>query len=432
MLYADVMSAVPPPVPEPEETAGAPELLQLGPAPGQDEPCLRADAARNRARLLEAAARLVAEQGAACVTMEAVAAAASVGKGTVFRRFGDRTGLLAALLDHSEKKFQAAVLGGPRRWARERLPWSGCTPSAAPCCAARTTNSTCNWPPIPARTPFHPAAPPVPPRARRPAAAPGAPGRGRRPAVLPADGLPRPGADPPSDPPARHAAGPPGGGLERPGRPGHPHGPAGVAPHRTPGRGGSPRAPLPGPRPARHADFLPATPAPADGFSSGPDDRAPRTDGLRLLPRCRTSWCRYPTRPPPRPLRTALRPTSADVARLAGVSRATVSYVLNNTSAVRISEPTRRRVHAAAEELGYVPHAAARSLRAGHSRLVLMPAPTFPSARSTAGSSTNSSGRWAASTTRSCSTAPSACGATRPPGPGPSCGRWPCWCPDRA
>ena len=48
-------------------------------------------------------------------------------------------------------------------------------------------------------------------------------------------------------------------------------------------------------------------------------------------------------------------PTSADVARLAGVSRATVSYVLNNTAAVRISEPTRRRVREAAEELGYVP-----------------------------------------------------------------------------
>ncbi|MFI2204311.1 LacI family DNA-binding transcriptional regulator [Streptomyces sp. NPDC020192] len=71
-------------------------------------------------------------------------------------------------------------------------------------------------------------------------------------------------------------------------------------------------------------------------------------------------------------------PTSADVARLAGVSRATVSYVLNNTSAVRISEPTRRRVHEAARELGYVPHAAARSLRAGHSRMVLMPAAAVP------------------------------------------------------
>ncbi|MGW1545263.1 LacI family DNA-binding transcriptional regulator [Streptomyces sp. NPDC002309] len=71
-------------------------------------------------------------------------------------------------------------------------------------------------------------------------------------------------------------------------------------------------------------------------------------------------------------------PTSADVARLAGVSRATVSYVLNNTGAVRISEPTRRRVRAAAKELGYVPHAAARSLRAGHSRMVLLPSPEIP------------------------------------------------------
>ncbi|GHF93291.1 TetR family transcriptional regulator [Streptomyces thermodiastaticus] len=80
---------------------------------GAEEPCLRADAARNRARLLDAAARLVAEHGAAGVTMEAVAAAAKVGKGTVFRRFGDRTGLLMALLDHEEKKFQAAFLSGP-------------------------------------------------------------------------------------------------------------------------------------------------------------------------------------------------------------------------------------------------------------------------------------------------------------------------------
>lgn len=80
---------------------------------------------------------------------------------------------------------------------------------------------------------------------------------------------------------------------------------------------------------------------------------------------------------PPTPAQRPV-PTSADVARLAGVSRATVSYVLNNTSAVRISEPTRRRVHEAAKELGYVPHAAARSLRAGHSRMVLMPTPSVP------------------------------------------------------
>ncbi|MGW7193640.1 LacI family DNA-binding transcriptional regulator, partial [Streptomyces sp. NPDC054838] len=71
-------------------------------------------------------------------------------------------------------------------------------------------------------------------------------------------------------------------------------------------------------------------------------------------------------------------PTSADVARLAGVSRATVSYVLNNAEAVRISEPTRRKVREAAEELGYVPHAAARSLRAGHTRIVLLPTSNVP------------------------------------------------------
>ncbi|MFB7918233.1 LacI family DNA-binding transcriptional regulator [Streptomyces sp. NPDC056061] len=72
-------------------------------------------------------------------------------------------------------------------------------------------------------------------------------------------------------------------------------------------------------------------------------------------------------------------PTSADVARVAGVSRATVSYVLNDNSAVRISEPTRRRVREAAAELGYVPHAAARSLRAGHTRTVVLPTVDLPS-----------------------------------------------------
>ncbi|MFJ8276431.1 TetR/AcrR family transcriptional regulator [Streptomyces griseoviridis] len=111
MLYAVFMSASLPPFPEPQDVLGEPELLQVGTV--EDEPCLRADAARNRARLLEAAARLIAEHGAAGVTMEAVAAAARVGKGTVFRRFGDRTGLLMALLDHSSKKLQADFLGGP-------------------------------------------------------------------------------------------------------------------------------------------------------------------------------------------------------------------------------------------------------------------------------------------------------------------------------
>ncbi|MGW5127043.1 TetR/AcrR family transcriptional regulator [Streptomyces sp. NPDC004069] len=120
MLYAVFMSRPLSPLPKPQEPQETQETRELSAQPvllafgtGEDEPCLRADAARNRARLLDAAARLVAEHGAAGVTMEAVAAAAEVGKGTVFRRFGDRTGLLRALLDHSERKFQAAFLSGP-------------------------------------------------------------------------------------------------------------------------------------------------------------------------------------------------------------------------------------------------------------------------------------------------------------------------------
>ncbi|GLY66594.1 LacI family DNA-binding transcriptional regulator [Amycolatopsis taiwanensis] len=67
------------------------------------------------------------------------------------------------------------------------------------------------------------------------------------------------------------------------------------------------------------------------------------------------------------------RPTSADVAQRAGVSRATVSYVLNDRSDHPISVETRRRVLAAVRELGYSPNATARTLRAGRSNIVLMP-----------------------------------------------------------
>ena len=70
-------------------------------------------------------------------------------------------------------------------------------------------------------------------------------------------------------------------------------------------------------------------------------------------------------------------PTSADVARVAGVSRATVSYVLNGTSVGRVGEGTRDRVLEAARQLGYVPHAAARALRAGRSGLVVLDNPNI-------------------------------------------------------
>ncbi|WP_214323875.1 LacI family DNA-binding transcriptional regulator [Nonomuraea sediminis] len=72
------------------------------------------------------------------------------------------------------------------------------------------------------------------------------------------------------------------------------------------------------------------------------------------------------------------RVTSVDVAREAGVSRATVSYVLNDVSTQKIPESTRERVLAAAERLGYAPSAAARALRAGRSDVVLCLLPDWP------------------------------------------------------
>jgi AcrR family transcriptional regulator len=73
----------------------------------------RADAARNRAAILSAAERLFAEHGVPAVSMDAVAAEAGVGKGTLFRRFGDKAGLAAALLDERETELQERILRGP-------------------------------------------------------------------------------------------------------------------------------------------------------------------------------------------------------------------------------------------------------------------------------------------------------------------------------
>ncbi|WP_236067530.1 LacI family DNA-binding transcriptional regulator [Streptomyces brasiliscabiei] len=72
------------------------------------------------------------------------------------------------------------------------------------------------------------------------------------------------------------------------------------------------------------------------------------------------------------------RVTSGDVAKEAGVSRATVSYVLNDTPHQKIAEATRRRVWEAAARLGYAPSAAARALRTGRSDIVLGVLPDWP------------------------------------------------------
>jgi AcrR family transcriptional regulator len=90
------------------------ERQRPGPLPlaGQASPG-RADAARNRRKVLEAARRLFAEHGVANVSIEQVARAAGVGKGTVFHRFGDRAGLVMALVDEEERALQDRLLRGP-------------------------------------------------------------------------------------------------------------------------------------------------------------------------------------------------------------------------------------------------------------------------------------------------------------------------------
>jgi AcrR family transcriptional regulator len=83
------------------------ELPQIGPESGE-----RADAARNRERILCTAARLFSERGAGCVSMDEVASAAGVGKGTLFRRFGSRAALARAVLSERERAFQEEIIRG--------------------------------------------------------------------------------------------------------------------------------------------------------------------------------------------------------------------------------------------------------------------------------------------------------------------------------
>jgi len=81
----------------------------------------------------------------------------------------------------------------------------------------------------------------------------------------------------------------------------------------------------------------------------------------------------------PRAVVRAKRPTSRDVAAAAGVSRATVSYVLNGADAKhRITPATRDRVLEVAQRLGYEPNAVALALRAGRTEIVLVEIPNWP------------------------------------------------------
>jgi AcrR family transcriptional regulator len=103
-----------------------PELPQIAPVGPE-----RADAARNRERILCTARRLFAERSSGCVSMEEIADAAGVGKGTLFRRFGSRAALIHAVISEQERRFQeAAIRGepplGPGAPAIERLIAFGC------------------------------------------------------------------------------------------------------------------------------------------------------------------------------------------------------------------------------------------------------------------------------------------------------------------
>ncbi|WP_405909496.1 LacI family DNA-binding transcriptional regulator [Streptomyces sp. NBC_00828] len=75
--------------------------------------------------------------------------------------------------------------------------------------------------------------------------------------------------------------------------------------------------------------------------------------------------------------RGSTRPTSRDVAQVAGVSQAAVSLVLGDKWRGRVSEATAERVREAAQELGYRPNLAARNLRLGRTRTVLLVVPAL-------------------------------------------------------
>ncbi len=72
----------------------------------------RRDVARNRERVMEAARNLFEERGVVSVTMEQIARAAGVGKGTLYRRFAHKGLLCHALLDEPTRQFQAETLKG--------------------------------------------------------------------------------------------------------------------------------------------------------------------------------------------------------------------------------------------------------------------------------------------------------------------------------
>ncbi|MFC0861217.1 TetR/AcrR family transcriptional regulator [Sphaerimonospora cavernae] len=92
------------------------ELPMLHPeaGPGVRRPAReRADAARNRMRVLKAAERLFTTKDARHVTMDEIAKEAGVGRATLYRRYPDPASIAIALLDEHERQLQGHILTGP-------------------------------------------------------------------------------------------------------------------------------------------------------------------------------------------------------------------------------------------------------------------------------------------------------------------------------
>jgi len=88
-----------------------PDLLAVARPAGEGVP-ERADAARNRARVLAAAADLFTTRDPRAVTMDEIAKAAGVGRATVYRRYPDTWSIAVALLDEHERALQQRLLSG--------------------------------------------------------------------------------------------------------------------------------------------------------------------------------------------------------------------------------------------------------------------------------------------------------------------------------
>jgi AcrR family transcriptional regulator len=107
-----------------EEPSPSPPPSELPSADGWR--AQRRQAAGNHTKIVRAARALLADADASALDMRDVAKAAGVGVGTVYRRFGDKAGLLAELLGDDERQLQDAILSGapplgPGAPPRERL-----------------------------------------------------------------------------------------------------------------------------------------------------------------------------------------------------------------------------------------------------------------------------------------------------------------------